>query len=115
MILGLCIYVLCSSVGLILIKYGVSKKLELSFVNQELKLSLNYIAVIGLILYIISFLLSLFLMKNLSLNYFYPVSAGAIFVFVCILGVVVLNEKVSVLQSIGSGIILLGIIIMNLK
>lgn len=115
LIIGFCSYILCSAIGLTLIKYGVSKKFGISFENFELRILLSYFTIFGIILYIISFLLSLTLMKNMNLSYFYPISAGAIFIMVCVFGVLFLHEKMNAIQIIGCGVILLGIFLLNLK
>ena len=71
--------------------------------------------IIGMVVYIVSFLLSLAVMKKMNLSVFYPISAGLIFILTCILSVVLLKEKVAVNQFIGMGIILIGIVVMNIK
>ena len=75
---------------------------------------LSWKLVLGACLYIISFLLSMVVMKGMNLSLFYPLSAGLIYVVVCILSIVLLKEKPSVNQLIGMTVILAGIIVMNI-
>lgn len=53
-------------------------------------------------------------MKGMQLSVFYPISAGMIYVMVCILSRVILHEEMTIKQIIGMCVILVGIIIMNI-
>ena len=53
-------------------------------------------------------------MKGMNLSLFYPLSAGLIYIAVCVASYLVLKEKISVQQLIGMVVILAGIVIMNL-
>jgi small multidrug resistance pump len=108
------VYIFFSSVGLILLKIGTNKKFELSFDSGNFLLGINYILIIGMLFYVASFLTSLIAMKGMQLSVFYPISAGMIYVMVCILSRVILHEEMTVKQIIGMCVILVGIIIMNI-
>ena len=112
--IGLLVYVCLSAVALTLIKIGLGKNSSLLFDKSGFGLSVSWILVLGAILYAGSFLLSMIVMKGMNLSLFYPISAGLIYVVVCVLSILVLKEKPSVSQLIGMTIILAGIIIMNL-
>lgn len=113
--LGLIIYVCMSTLGLTLIKMGTANNFSLRIEKAGFQLEMNYLMIIGMVVYIVSFLLSLAVMKKMNLSVFYPISAGLIFILTCILSVVLLKEKVAVNQFIGMGIILIGIVVMNIK
>jgi len=53
-------------------------------------------------------------MKGMNLSLFYPLSAGLIYIAVCVASYLVLKEKISVQQLIGMVVILAGIVIMNI-
>ncbi len=108
------VYIFFSSVGLILLKIGTNKKFELSFDSGNFLLGINYILIIGMLFYVASFLTSLIAMKGMQLSVFYPISAGMIYVMVCILSRVILHEEMTIKQIIGMCVILVGIIIMNI-
>ena len=112
--IGLLIYVCCSAAGLTLIKIGLTQNSSLIFNKAGFSLSFSWILILGICLYIMSFLLSMLVMKNMNLNLFYPLSAGMIYIVVCVLSYVVLKEPVGLMQFLGMAIILAGIIIMNL-
>ena len=64
--------------------------------------------------YILSFLISLAIMKDMNLSVYYPVSAGLIYVMVCLLSVAIFSEKITIQQLIGMISIFIGIIVMNI-
>ena len=111
---GLIIYVILSAMGLTLIKIGTGQDISLFLNAKGFSLRLNWILVIGMLVYIISCLTSMLVMKNMNLSIFYPVSAGLIYIVICGLSYCVLREKISINQWIGMSVILVGIIIMNL-
>ena len=112
--IGLLIYVCLSATALTLIKTGLGTDSTLLLNKGGFNLSLSWTLVLGVILYVVSFLLSMIVMKGMNLSLFYPLSAGLIYVVVCILSFLVLKEKPSMYQLIGMTAILAGIIIMNL-
>lgn len=112
--IGLLIYVCLSATALTLIKIGLGKDSTLLLDKCGFNLTLSWTLVLGALLYVASFLLSMIVMKGMNLSLFYPLSAGLIYVVVCALSFLVLKEKPSVYQLIGMTAILAGIIIMNL-
>ncbi len=113
--IGLFIYVIMSSLGLTLIKIGTANDFSLKLDRVGVQFQINYVLVAGMCIYIISFLLSMMVMKKMNLSVFYPISAGLIYILICLLSIFVLKEKVSANQMVGMGIILVGIVVMNFK
>ena len=112
--IGLAIYVCLSAAGLTLIKLGLGKESTLLLDKGGFNLSLTWTLVGGACLYVISFLLSMVVMKGMNLSLFYPLSAGLIYIAVCLASWLVLKEKISTSQLIGMAVILAGVIIMNI-
>lgn len=111
----LVLYVLSSGGGLTLLKMGVNRGIGIRMKGGMFRIDFNYILIVGMILYILSFMLSLLAMSQMNLNYFYPVSAGLIYVFVCVLGTVLFKETITLKEKVGMFVIMAGIIIMNLS
>lgn len=109
------LYVLFSVSGLLFLKIGTTRAFDLSFSNGNFKFTINYILMIGTLLYLIAFITSLIAMKTIDLSIFYPISAGLGYVLVCLLSYLVLKEAISKQQLIGMLFILVGVILMNLK
>ena len=112
--IGLLIYVCMSATGLTLIKLGLNKNSTLIFNKTCFSMSFSWILMLGMCLYILSFLTSMIVMKSINLSVFYPLSAGLIYIVVCSLSVLVLKEKLNWNQLVGMAVILAGIIFMNI-
>lgn len=112
--IGLLIYVCMSATGLTLIKIGTGQASSLVLNKQGVGIQLNWILILGLCMYVMSFLLSILVMKRMNLSVFYPLSAGAVYILICLLCYFVLHESISISQLVGMGIILAGIVVMNL-
>lgn len=112
--LGLIIYVCMSAAGLTLIKIGTAKESTLLINSAGFDLRLSWLLVIGLCIYVLSFLMSIMVMKRMNLTIFYPLSAGLIYILVSLAGFLVLKEPFTSWQIVGMGIILTGIVVMNL-
>ena len=110
-LLGL--YVICPATGLTLLKVGVSKGFVLKFTGGIVHFEFNWILLLGMVLYASSFLLSLTAMSKMDLHYFYPISAGLIYILVFLLSIFVLKETVDLKSMVGIAIILVGVVVMN--
>ena len=103
-----------SAAGLTMIKIGTSRESTLLLDAAGFDLKLSWILVIGLCIYVLSFLMSIMVMKRMNLTIFYPMSAGLIYILVSLAGFLVLKEAFTTQQLIGMAIILAGIVVMNL-
>ena len=103
-----------SAAGLTMIKIGTSRESTLLLDTAGFDLKLSWILVIGLCIYVLSFLMSIMVMKRMNLTIFYPMSAGLIYILVSLAGFLVLRESFTFQQLIGMGIILTGIVVMNI-
>ena len=112
--IGLLIYVCLSAAWLTMIKIGLNRNSTLKLDSTGFSLVFGWILIIGIGLYVLSFLTSLIVMKNMNLSIYYPLSAGLIYILVCVLSVTVLKEKIGLSQLVGMLTILAGILIMNI-
>ena len=108
------LYVSISATGLTLIKMGTMRYSTLLINSSGFELKINWILALGLCIYVLSFILSIIVMKNMNLSFFYPISAGLVYILVSVLGFFVLHESISKFQLVGMGIVLAGIVIMNI-
>lgn len=108
------LYILCSAFGLVLIKMGVNQGMGLSIKSSTFQFQMGILVPVGLVLYVTSFLLSIFVMSKMNLSYFYPISAGMIYIVVCIASFILLKEAISRNALIGMACILLGVFIINM-
>ena len=110
----LLIYVCLSATGLTMIKIGATKECTLLLNTAGFELHLSWILILGFCVYVLSFLMSIVVMKSMNITIFYPLSAGLIYILVSLAGFFVLKEPFSYQQIVGMGIILTGIVVMNL-
>lgn len=110
----LTIYLLCTVSGLTLLKVG-GESSGIAFSNNILNLKLTYTTIIGLLFYIISFVLWIVLIQRFNLSYIYPITTGLAYFLVIASSIFVLKESISPLQWAGLLFILVGVILMNIK
>ena len=108
------IYAVVSATGLLLIKIGTDKT-EFAIQKELISLQTSPMLVLGLALYICSFILAIYVVSNMKLSVFYPVGTGVILVLTSIMSVLVLKEHMGVMQIIGAVLILCGIVFMNVR
>ena len=107
------LYVAMSASGLLLIKMGADGG-SLTTLNGILNIQISFKLVLGLIIYVCSFILSIIVMSRMKLSVFYPIGAGSILVLTCLLGVFFLREQLGLSQIIGILLVLCGVIVINI-
>jgi len=108
------IYVLMSATGLFLIKTGTettSIVIENSIFNFQLSIRL----IVGFIVYIFSFILSIYVISKMKLTVFYPTVTGTMLVLTSLLGYFFLKEHIGIMQLIGMALIMVGVIVLNVQ
>ena len=107
-------YVILTIAGLVLMKLGQNTGSFL--VNHgDVLFSINWISLLGLISYILSFLLYTRIIVNFNLSFIVPVTAGIVQLLTLVFGIVLFNENISKLSIIGVTLVVAGIVIMNNK
>ena len=109
------IYVLCSVSGLVLFKLGSTEALTLEATQSFFSLKISWLSILGLILYIISFLIYMGLVSKNNLSYLLPVVTGALYLLTMHSDLRIFKESIHYVQLIGSALILLGLVLMNVK
>ncbi len=100
--------------GLILMKLGGNAG-TMSIESGNLSFSFNIVSLVGLICYILSFLVYTSIIVKFDLSYISPVTSGITQLGSLIAGIILFNENISIKSIIGIGLIIIGIIIMNIK
>jgi small multidrug resistance pump len=104
------IYILSSSVGMILIKKD-SEKIGFNIDSGSISIQLSLRFIIGLLLYIISFLLWIIILREFKITYISPIVYGLVFVLISILSYFLLNDRIEIRNIIGFILIFLGVLI----
>lgn len=108
------IYLCCSVGGLTLVKIGADHN-AFALNPEFFNLSLSYTTVIGLFLYIASFLMWIGIVQKFDLSYIQPITTGLSYILIMAASIFILKESVSWTQWIGVVFILVGVVFMNLK
>ena len=108
------IYIILAILGLVLMKYGQNTG-SVSIEGGSILFSINYISLLGLISYILSFLLYTKIVVSFDLSFIVPVTAGVIQVLTLLFGIFLFKETISILSIVGVILVIVGIVLMNIK
>lgn len=109
-ILILIVYLLTSSLGMVLIKKG-GIDVKASILNDKMDISITWIFLIGVILFVMSFFLWIYVLQFFSLTYISPVAYGLAYILITFFSIVFLGEKFNIKLFLSGVIILFGIIL----
>lgn len=110
----LLIYALTSSLGLILLKLGSKAGAPISFIEGKLHLNLDPLAIGGILLYGLSFLIYTYLVSKNELGYIVPVSTALIYIFIFTASFILFKEVFTAIKVLGICLIFGGLILLNL-
>lgn len=111
----LALYVLATSMGLIVLKLGTESGTPFSFSNSRLHVNLNWQSVTGIALYGLSFLLYIYLISKNDLGYIIPLTTAFVYIVIFIASAVIFKEVFTITKIIGITLIVIGLIFLNLK
>lgn len=107
------IYLILTTSGLIFMKMGGNTG-AISVVNKDITFAINGISSIGLVCYLISFLIYTKIVVMFDLSYIFPVCTGIVQILVLVAAKFIFKEDISLAGIIGTALIIVGIIVMNL-
>ena len=110
----LIIYIVFSATGLLLIKVG-SNDFSMRLNSGLLSLSINMIMLLGMVFYVCSFFLFIFILPRFNLTYIYPLAAGILYIVITFAGVFFFKETLTFWHLVGMFFILLGVIAININ
>ena len=113
-ILLVLMYVFLTIAGLVLMKCGKNTG-SVAIEQGSILFSINWISLLGLISYILSFLLFTRIVVKFNLSFIVPITAGIVQVLTLVFGIILFNETISVLSIIGVFLVICGIVLMNIK
>lgn len=113
MILFIC-YLFCTVGGLTLVKIGANNN-ALALNNSFFDLSLSYTTMIGLVLYVGSFVMWIVIVQKYNLSYIQPMAMGLSNILIIVVSIFILGEKIGTFQWLGIICILGGVVLMNIN
>ena len=114
-IILIAIYLCLTIAGVILFKMGTQKDFVVSISAGVFNLKMSLLSILGLVCYLCSFLMYMFLISKFDISYIVPVTTGIVQVATFILAVLIFKEAVTTPKVAATILILIGIIIMNIK
>lgn len=112
MAVNIIVYLIFTVSGLIFMKLGAGNT-NIYYNKLILNFSLNIYLIVGLILYILSFIMWIILLKKYELSYIVPITTSLSYIAVLISGVLIFKEKITVLNGVAVGIIFVGVLLLN--
>lgn len=106
------LYVLLASSGLVLFKLGSTAGTSIKILSFTINFSWKMVA--GILCYGISFLLWLYIVSKMNLTVAMPLSVAIVNTLVILESCLILKERITLQQSIGIFIVILGVCIMSL-
>lgn len=107
-------YIILTIIGLVLMKLGANTG-TIAISGFDFNFSMSFISLLGFISYIFSFLLFTNIVVKFNLSYIMPITSGLIQVLTLISGFFIFKENISVNGIIGAGLVISGIVVMNIK
>lgn len=108
------LYAAISVTGLTLVKLGSGNPLSFSVGGTGFSVCIGWVTLLGVVLYIVSFLIYMTLVTKNTLTYLTPVSSAVVYILTTLVSLVVFRENMTPLQWIGWTLILVGVFLMNL-
>ena len=114
-IILIAVYIILTIGGVVLFKLGTQKDFLVSIATGIFTLKISLISIIGLVCYLCSFLMYMFLISKFDLTYIVPVTTGIVQVATFVLAIMIFKESVAVSKVVATGLILIGVILLNIK
>ncbi|MFO0862168.1 MAG: hypothetical protein U0516_00380 [Candidatus Saccharibacteria bacterium] len=109
------LYVLATSAALIIIKLSTANGAPIYYLNNKLHFNINLLTILGLVLYVVSFLTYLLLISKFELGYIIPLTTGLVYILIFTASYFIFKEVFSVPKILGITLIIAGILLLNLK
>lgn len=110
----LVLYLIFTTSGLVLMKLGNNAG-TIAIDSGTLNFTINLISMLGLIFYIVSFLLFTKIVTTYDLSFILPILTGITQIISLIAALLIFKEQVTVHGFIGIAMVIIGIIVMNIK
>lgn len=108
------LYLVFTILGLILYKKGTNQEFLINISNGNLQLKMSVLSIVGLLCYVCSFLIYILILPRFNLTYIMPLMSAFSSISIYILSILVFKESLTVYGIVGSIIILVGVLILNI-
>ncbi len=101
--------------GLTCFKLGAQNELSLQVTAAFFSFKISWLSLLGLLMYVGSFLVYLSLVAKTELSYITPISSATVYILTMVVSYFILHESFDLYKGIGIILILAGVVLMNLK
>lgn len=108
------VYTVLSALGMVLIKKG-GKDVKCAAIDGKIDLSINMVFCLGLLLYLFSFILWLYVLQLFTLTYISPVVYGGVYILITVFSTILLDERINVKMIMASILIIAGIVLASMS
>lgn len=109
------VYICLTVTGVVLFKLGTQKEFIVSISAGVFNLKMSLLSIVGLLCYLCSFLMYMFLISQFDISYIVPVTTGIVQVATFVLAILIFKECVTVPKVVATVLILIGVVLMNIK
>jgi drug/metabolite transporter (DMT)-like permease len=114
-IIILLLFVIVTASALIVLKLGTAEGAPIYYKNNGIRFNINRLSVTGVVLYGISFLIYIHLIAKNDLGYIIPVTTALVYMILFPASHFLFHERFTPVKITGIGLILIGLIFLNLK
>ena len=111
----LIVYACMSVGGLTCFKLGSQQAMSIELTRAAFAMQMSWLSLIGLGMYVCSFLIYLGLVSRMQLGYLMPVTSAIVYIFTMVASLLIFKEEYSLTQIAGILLILFGVVLMNVK
>lgn len=109
------LYVLATSLGLIVLKLGTESGAPIEFVDKKLHFNISFYAILGILLYGLSFLLYIYLISKNDLGYIIPLTTALVYIIIFFASFIIFKEAFTATKILGIALIVGGLVLLNIK
>lgn len=111
----LAIYILATSLALVLLKLGTKNGAPLQIVEGKPQLEITALSIMGILLYGFSFMLYMYLISKYDLGYIIPLTTALVYVLIFTASYFIFHETFTALKVAGIVLIVAGLALLNFR
>lgn len=108
------VYVILSVSGLVCFKLGNEEALDFYVSSTFLSVKLSWLSILGLFIYVISFIIYMVLVSKNDFSYLMPVTTGAVYILTMLSSVLIFKENIHNIQLLGIALVFIGVLLINI-
>lgn len=108
-------YVLSTSGGLVALKLGSASGALVELVDGRIVFHLNFVSLLGVFLYAMSFILYIYLIAKNDLGYIIPLTTALVYILIFFASFIIFKENFTIQKILAIILIIAGLILLNIK